>query len=85
MGGMRRRGMRKRGMRRGDIRRRGMRRRGMRFGCAVSEERGAELDSTRTSILAVMALIHKGAFVLPHACTPPTQPQSRELESHAGC
>lgn len=63
----------------------GMRRRGMRFGCDVSEERGAELDSTRISILAVMALIHKGPSVLPQAFTPPTRLQSRVLESHAGC
>lgn len=37
----------------------------MRFGCDVSEERGAELDSTRISVLATMALIHKGTSVLP--------------------
>lgn len=57
----------------------------MRFGCDVSEERGAELDSTKISILAMMALIHKGSSVLPHAFTPPTRLQSRVLESHAGC
>lgn len=58
----------------------GMRRRGMRFGCDVSEERGAELDSTRISILAVTALIHKGPSVLPQAFTPPT----RAAEQGAG-
>lgn len=57
----------------------------MRFGCDVSEERGAELDSTKISILVMMALIHKGSSVLPHAFTPPTRPQSRVLESHTGC
>lgn len=57
----------------------------MRFGCDVSEERGAELDSTRILILAVMILIHKGPSVLPNTFTPPTWPQSRVLESHVGC